>query len=144
MDTLVDAFSKISLFSFDELDDAIREYLDFDNKNLQWEVLEEKMNIFDGLTYSENMIVNPPSYAMTTWDDRVLDYWSFEEFIQILKSNSKDDLYKYVDDYIENHHSFPVDCIINIEEDFEFKIEFNEFESILTKEIFNKLAHKSM
>ncbi len=143
-DTLVDAFNRISLYTFDELDEAIREYLDFDTSKQEWEVVEDKMNIFDGKVYSKNMLINPPSYAMTTWDDRDIGYWTMEEFIQILKVNSKDALYEYVEDYIENHKAFPVDCIINMDEDFEFKIEFAEYENILGKEIFEKLTYTSM
>ena len=143
-DTLVDAFNKISLYTFDELDEAIRVYLDFDTSRQEWEVLEEKMNLFDGIVYSENMVINPPSYAMTTWNGRDIDYWTFEEFIQMLKDNSKDTLVEYLNDYVENHDALPIDCIINIDEDFEFKIEFSEYENILGKEIFEKITHKSM
>lgn len=139
-DTLVDAFNKISLYTFEELNDAVSEYLDFNTDVLEWEVIEEKMNLFDEKVYSHNMLINPPSYAMTSWDDRDIGYYGMEEFIQILKVNSKDALYEYLEDYIHNHKAFPIDCIINMDEDFEFSIEFTEYENILGKDIFNKLS----
>lgn len=143
-DTLVEAFNKISLYSFDELDAAIREYIDFDTNKLAWEVHDDSTNLFDGIVYSENMPLDPPSYAITTWGNRNIGYWTFEEFIQILKENSKDVLYEYLHDYAKTHKAISTDCIINMDEDFEYRIEFSEYENILGKEIFEKLAYTSM
>lgn len=143
-ETLVEAFNKVSLYTFDELDDAIREYLDFDTNCLQWEALEEKISLFDELIYSQNMPIKPPSYANTKWNDRKINYWKFKEFVLILKENSKDALIEYIDDYIENHNALPMDCIINKDAEFEFKIEFSEYENILGKEILEKLVNKTI
>ena len=141
-DTIVESYDSLSLLSFAELDDTIREYIEFDTELLIWRVNSEKIGIFKENVFSENMLNEPLSYALTTWESRSLEEWTYEEFIQILKTNSGDILHKYIKAYIEKHNALPLEFVANKEEDFEYTINQSEFESILNLKVLNDLKSK--
>ncbi len=133
-------FNFLSIYKFDELDDSIIKILDFDCTLQQWYVLDEKLSIFDGtIQYTENINCNPPSYALTSWDGTKLETWSIEELKLEIKNKSKDVLLEYCSDHVEHHKAFPMDMIVLSDNEYEVKIEFSEYESILGED-FKKLA----
>lgn len=137
-----DLFDFFSKDSFDDLDDEIRKILDFDTILLQWLVIDEQMSIFENSNlYRVNINCNPPSYGLTSWNDTKYSTWDINELKLEIKKNSKNVLIGYIDDYITHHNAFPIDMIVLMDTDYEVKIEFAEFESILGND-FQILANK--
>lgn len=133
-------FNFLSIDKFDDLDNSIRKILDFDCTLQQWYVLDEKLSIFDGTNlYTENINCYPPSYGMTTWDGTKFETWNIKELKLDIKKHSKAVLLEYCSDHIEHHKAFPMDMIVLSDNEYEVKIEFSEYESILGDD-FKKLA----
>ncbi|MFX4155636.1 hypothetical protein ACOL23_11895 [Aliarcobacter butzleri] len=139
-DSQVDAFDYVSKNNFDKLDSKIREFIDYDTNVLSWHLLDESIELFNsGLVYS-NMDINPPSYGLTTWEEGYLEIWTMEDFEKEIKLESKNDLKDYCEDYIYYHGCLPTDFKLFEDSVFETTVYFEEFESILGSELFNKIA----
>lgn len=130
-DDLCGIFDEFSPYTFDTLDAIIRGYADFNTTSLDWEI-EEDVDFGGKMVFSMNMHCNPISYGLTSWDDtKDTKEWEVEEIKSILKMNVKDKLHDYLKEYISVHNHIPMDVIFNMDEYFEFKVEFSEYESIL-------------
>ncbi len=137
-----DLFDFFSKESFDVIDSEIREILDFNTDLLQWLVIDKKTSIFENTNlYRQNINCNPPSYGLTSWNDTKYSTWDIDELKLEIKKNSKNVLIEFIDDYITHHNAFPIDMIVLMDTDYEVKIEFAEFESILGND-FQILANK--
>ncbi|MCT7648934.1 hypothetical protein [Aliarcobacter butzleri] len=139
-DEKVVVFDYLSKHSFDELDSKIREFLDFNSATLCWEVLDECKHLFEVGSLFKNMDINPPSYGLTSWPEGRLEIWDLEKFSEEIKLASKDNLKDYCEDYVYYHGCLPTDFKLFEDSVFETIVYFEEFESILGSELFNKIA----
>ena len=138
-DELEEVFNKISKYKFDELDSKAREFMDFDTNALQWIVLEESKHLFENLVYS-TMEINPPSYGLTSWEDTPKEEWEFNDFKNEITKHLKDSLVEYCEDHIKHFNAFPVDFVVFEDSFFEIKVLFEDYEALIGKETFNRLA----
>lgn len=139
-DSHVDAFDYVSKNNFDKLDSKIREFINYDTNVLSWHLLDESIELFNGGLVYSNMDINPPSYGLTTWEEGYLEIWTMEDFEKEIKLESKNDLKDYCEDYIYYHGCLPTDFKLFEDSVFETTVYFEEFESILGSELFNKIA----
>lgn len=139
-DEQLEVFDKISKYTFDELDSKIRDYAEFNTNSLQWLIYDETKELFDsGVVYS-TMEKNPPSYGLTSWEDTPKEEWEFNDFKNEITKHLKDSLAEYCEDHIKHFNAFPVDFVLFEDSTFETKVLFEEYEEILGKDLFDKMA----
>lgn len=101
-------------FTSDSLLEEIKEHLTLNNISLEWEIKDVSTELFQDRVLSSGMKKRPPSYGLTSWEPSPIEYWEWDEIIDILRGKYQDETVTFLGN--QNYEGFD-GRIVNVLQD---------------------------